>query len=210
MRDLTQKLKLDQRELFAVYEELAYKKDGNIIAQTYNLPLGMSPRELLSYLFVFTENEYEKYSMKIFGKYDRKEWYRYVTIASIIQKESGSKEEMAQVSGVIYNRISKRMRLQMDGALNYGAYSHTKVTPAMIENDTTSYNTYKNYGIPNDPICAVEFEAIRAALFPVKSNYLYFMKKPNGKGHNFSSSFDGHRDNIIKVKESKRVTQRNN
>lgn len=54
---------------------------------------------------------------------------------------------MPIVSAVIRNRLDKKMRLQMDGSLNYGKYSHTKVTPAMIRNDTTSYNTYRNDGI---------------------------------------------------------------
>lgn len=203
LKELSLKLQLPQEELFSIYHELAYKKDGNIISQTYNLPIGMNPRDLLTYLFQYTEDEYQKYSMKIFGKYNKEEWYRYITIASIIQKESASKKEMAQVSGVIYNRIAKRMRLQMDGTLNYGVNSHTKVTPQMIQNDTSSYNTYKFGGIPKDPICAVEFEAIRAAIFPTKSTYLFFMKKSDGSGHAFTGDYGSHKAVIHKVKKEK-------
>jgi len=210
LNELSQKLQLPREELFAVYGELAYKKDGNIISQTYNLPIGMNPRDLLTYLFQYTEDEYQKYSMKIFGKYDREEWYKYITIASVIQKESASKKEMPQVSGVIYNRIAKRMRLQMDGTLNYGPYSHTKVTPQMIQNDMSSYNTYKFGGIPKDPVCAVEFEAIRAALFPAKSSYLFFMKKSDGSGHAFTTNYGSHKAVINEVKKDKAVNKEKN
>ena len=92
----------------------------------------------------------------------------------------------------------------MDGTLNYGKYSHMKVTPSMIKNDTTDYNTYKNRGLPKSPVCAIEFEAIKAAIFPVKSNYLYFMKSSDGMKHDFSSSYKKHKQNIHKVKKEKR------
>ena len=61
----------------------------------------------------------------------------------------------------------------MDGVLNYSKYSHTKITPKMIKEDTSEYNTYKNRGLPSNPVCAVELTAIKAAIFPIKSNYLY-------------------------------------
>jgi len=207
LNELADKLKLPREELFKIYYELAYKKDGNIISQTYNLPIGMNPRDLLLYLFQYTEEEYQKYSMKIFGKYNKDEWYRYITIASIVQKESASKEEMTQVSGVIYNRLAKKMKLQMDGTLNHGEFSHTKVTPTMIANDNTSYNTYKFNGIPTDPVCAVEFEAIKAALFPAKNSYLFFMRKLDGTGHAFTSSFDDHKSVIKSVVEAKKKVE---
>jgi len=199
LNELSQKLKLPREDLFRIYNELAFKKDGNIISQTYNLPIGMNPRDLLLYLFEYTEGEYQKYSMKIFGKYNKNEWYRYITIASIIQKESASREEMTQVSGVIYNRLAQKMKLQMDGTLNYGEFSHTKVTPTMIANDETSYNTYKFSGVPTDPICAVEFEAIKAALFPAKNSYLFFMKNVSGESHSFSTTCSGHKANIQEI-----------
>ena len=196
LNELADKLKLPREELFKVYAELAYKKDGNIISQTYNLPIGMNPRDLLLYLFQYTDEEYQKYSIKIFGKYYKQVWYKYIIIASVIQKESGSKAEMMQVSGVVYNRLAQKMKLQMDGTLNYGEFSHTKVTPTMIANDDTSYNTYKYAGIPTDPVCAVEFEAIKAAIFPAKNSYLFFMKKAEGGGHSFASNFEAHKANI--------------
>ena len=199
LQDLAQTLNISTSRLFDVYAKKAYKLDGNIIADTYYLPIGMNEEELIEHLLEITDKKYEKLSKKIFGLYNREKWYQYVTIASIIQKESASKEEMHLISSVIHNRINKGMKLQMDGTLNYGKYSHVTVTPQMIQNDKTQFNTYKNKGIPNDPICAIEFEAIRSAIFPTKTNYLYFMKSTKGDGHNFSSSYKGHIANIKTV-----------
>ncbi|NOR56369.1 MAG: aminodeoxychorismate lyase, partial [Sulfurovum sp.] len=113
----------------------------------------------------------------------------------IIQKEAASEEEMPLVSSVIYNRLNKGMRLQMDGTLNYGKYSHMKVTPERIKNDETKFNTYKHKGLPSSPIGAVSLSAILAAIKPAKTDYLYFMKNKEGV-HDFSKSYKTHRKNI--------------
>ena len=204
LQNLAKTLNISTIKLFETYALLAYKKDGNIIADTYYLPLGMNEVQLIKYLLNITENKYQKLSKKIFGEYNQKNWYKYITIASIIQKESASKNEMALISSVIYNRLKKNMKLQMDGTLNYSKYSHTKITPSMIKNDQTTYNTYKYRGLPSDPVCAIEIEAIKAAIFPVKTNYLYFMKSIDGTKHNFASSYKKHIKNIRKVQRDKK------
>ena len=75
---------------------------------------------------------------------------------------------MPIIASVVHNRLKKNMALQMDGTLNYGKYSNSVVTTDRIRNDETSYNTYKNKGLPKDPVCAVSLDAIKAAIFPVK------------------------------------------
>ena len=204
LQDLAKKLNISTYKLFETYATLAYKKDGNIIADTYYLPLGMNEEQLIKHLLSITEKKYRKLSEKIFGQYNKRNWYKYVTIASIIQKESASKDEMALVSSVIYNRLKKNMKLQMDGTLNYSKYSHTKVTPSMIKNDTSNYNTYKYKGVPSDPVSAIEFDAIKAAIFPIQTDYLYFMKSSDGTKHDFASSYKKHKQNIKKVQREKR------
>jgi UPF0755 protein len=90
------------------------------------------------------------------------------------------------------------MKLQMDGTLNYGKYSHIKITPKRIREDSSYYNTYKYEGVPKYPVCNVSLEAIKAAIFPTKSDYLYFMKAKNGK-HNFTRYYSTHLSNINAV-----------
>ena len=88
----------------------------------------------------------------------------------------------------------------MDGTLNYGKYSHVKVTPARIRDDNSTFNTYKFKGIPPSPIGAVSLAAIKAAVKPAKTTHLYFMKNKSGT-HDFSDSFKAHRKNIMKIKK---------
>jgi UPF0755 protein len=204
LQEVAKKLNISTIKLFELYAQKAYMKDGNILADTYHIPYGMNETQLINYLLNDTKKRYKNFSKRIFGLYNKKNWYKYIIIASIIQKEAASKEEMPLVSSVIYNRLQKNMKLQMDGTLNYANFSHTKVTPKMIEEDTTSYNTYKNNGLPDDPICAVELDAIKAAIFPAKTDYLYFMKSANGKGHIFTNSYKKHLKVIKKVKKIKR------
>ena len=204
LKQISKKLNIPVKDLFVSYSKYAYKLDGNIIPQTYSLPLGMKSDDVIKHLINYSDKQYRKNAIKIFGTYDKKAWYRFLIIASIIQKEAASKEEMPTVASVIYNRIKKGMKLQMDGTLNYGKYSHVKVTRKMIKNDTTDYNTYKTTGIPSNPICAVEFEAIKSAIFPKKTNYLYFMKSVKGNKHVFTSNYKNHARVIRAVQKSKR------
>ena len=113
----------------------------------------------------------------------------------MIQKESNSIEEMPLISSVIYNRLEKGMRLQMDGTLNYGPYAHTIVTPERIQSDESEYNTYKHKGLPPHPLSTVTLDALKATMEPTKSNYIFFMLNENGT-HNFTTTYDQHLENI--------------
>lgn len=196
LKKLAIEFNLDEKKLNDIYDKYAYKLDGNILAETYSLPIGMGEEHLIFYLFSHTNRKYEEFSNKIFGFYDKEQWYKYVTLASVIQKEAATIDEMPIISSVIYNRLKKRMPLQMDGTLNYGEFSNTTVTAMRIKEDNSSYNTYKNRGIPKNPVCAVSIDSIKAAIFPVKSDYLYFVRDNNTGLHKFSSSYIEHKSNI--------------
>ncbi|WP_366517899.1 endolytic transglycosylase MltG [uncultured Arcobacter sp.] len=196
LKDISEKFNLSFTKLQNSYNKYAYRLDGNILAETYNLPMGMDEDHIIFYLISYTNKRYEEFSNKIFGHYIKKSWYTYVTMASIIQKEAADTEEMPIVSSVIQNRLKRKMPLQMDGTLNYGVYSHTKVTPKMIREDITSYNTYKYSELPKNPVCAVSLDAIKAAIFPAKTEYLYFFRnKATGK-HSFTKTYKEHINNI--------------
>jgi len=188
-------LKLDRKILQQEYNKRTYIEEGAFVPDTYKLPIGISEKELIYILLNKSLIYMKQLSMKIFATYNKKKWFHYVAIASIIQKESANNKEMPLISSVIYNRIKKGMRLQMDGTLNYGKYSHIKVTAKRIRQDDTIYNTYKIKGVPILPICNVSASAIKAAIFPAKTNYLYFVKSKRGT-HNFSSNYSTHLYNI--------------
>lgn len=196
LNKVSKEFNLSRTKLKDIYKDYAYKTDGNILANTYSLPIGMNEDHLLFYLFSKTNKQYEYFAKKIFGTFDKKQWYHYIIVASIIQKEAASIDEMPIISSVIHNRIKKRMKLQMDGTLNYGIYSHKKITKRRILNDNSSFNTYKYKGLPDNPVCAVSLNAIKAAIFPVKTKYLYFVRDNKTGFHIFSENYKKHINNI--------------
>lgn len=196
LKKLALEFNLSEEKLHKIYNQYAFKADGNILADTYSLPLGMKEDHMIFYLFSQSNKKYEEFSKKIFGIYDKRKWYYYLSLASVIQKEAASVNEMPIVSSVIHNRLKKGMKLQMDGTLNYGKYSNMKVTSKRIREDNSSYNTYKISGLPKDPVCAVSLDSIKAAIFPVKSDYLYFVRNNKNGLHKFSKDYVSHVNNI--------------
>ncbi len=118
-----------------------------------------------------------------------------VTFASIIEKETGAGFERPIVSSVFHNRISKKMRLQTDPTVLYGlAVKHGKMPTNITKSDLltpTVYNTYTIMGLPPTPIANPGIEALRAAIKPAKSNYLFFVSQNNGT-HIFSENIQQH------------------
>lgn len=198
LASIAKELKLSKSKLEAYYKEFSHYPEAGIYADTYYVPYGISEKHLMYFLLDESSKKYKEISKKVYGNYREKKWLETLIIASIIQKEAANTEEMPLVSSVIYNRLNKNMALQMDGTLNYGPYSHIKVTPERIQNDTSRFNTYKYKGLPLSPVGAVSLDALKAAMKPAKTNYLYFMKNSQGV-HDFTDTFKEHRQNIKKV-----------
>jgi len=195
LNQLSQNLHLNRNKLQKEYNKQAYIPDGLFVPDTYYIPIGITEKEIIRLLLSISQKKMKELSFKFFGNYNKIKWLHIVAIASVIQKESANKKEMPIVSSVIRNRLKKGMKLQMDGTLNYGKYSHIKITPKRIKQDNSIYNTYIHKGVPKVPVCNVSADAIRAAVFPSKTNYLYFMKSKKGT-HDFSCNYSTHLANI--------------
>lgn len=136
-------------------------------------------------------------------KYNGLTFAEIITLASIIEKESGGKgsvdgalslqDERNLVAGVFYNRLKIGQALESDATVNYIT---GKDTPAVSGQDlavNSPYNTYKFAGLPPGPICNPSLGSIKAALNPATTDYFYFLhKQPSGKV-DFSKTFDEHR-----------------
>jgi len=194
-QQLASELNLDAKTLYDNFTRYAPYEEGSLVPDTYNLPIGIEEKEVVIHLLRSSSLRHKAWAKKIFGTYHKKKWQQYLIMASVIQKEAANKQEMPIVASVIYNRLKKGMKLQMDGTLNYGRYSHQKVTAKRIRSDKSHYNTYKHRGLPPLPVCNVELTAIKAAIFPAKTDYLYFMKGKKGT-HDFSRYYSTHLRNI--------------
>lgn len=192
LEQAAKQLGLDANLLLKEFEKQAPYKEGVFLPETYKIPKGVTEKLLIQMLLNYAQLSHQKTSRKIFGAYNPKKWHQYIIIASVIQKEAANESEMPVVASVIYNRLKKGMKLQMDGTLNYGIYSHTKITPQRIREDNSSYNTYKFEGLPKEAVCNVSLAAIRAAIFPAKTDYLYFVRDKNTGIHIFNTHIDAH------------------
>ncbi len=201
LRNLSKKEELNLEKLKAAYYTHTSSPEGMLYPETYSMMIDSNETKIMDELFAFSKKKFEALQ-KEYGVAED-EFEKKLIIASVVEKEAASKEEMPLVASVVYNRLKINMPLQMDGTLNYGIYSHQKVTPQRIREDESSYNTYKNRGLPKYPVCNPSQEAINAALRPASTDFLYFMRNKEGK-HNFSNSYTEHKSNINDVKKSNR------
>jgi UPF0755 protein len=115
--------------------------------------------------------------------------YDVLIIASMIEKEVIAPEERALVSGVIYNRLHKGMVLGIDATVRYGF--NVPGTEALKESQLNSlnpYNTRRVPGLPPTPIANPGLASLQAAAHPAKTDYLYFVRKPDRIHHFFTAS----------------------
>lgn len=120
-----------------------------------------------------------------------------ITLASIVQCESGIYSEQQKIAGVYINRLKKDMLLQADPTLKFANknFEVQRVTNADKEIDSP-YNTYKNKGLPPGPICLVLPQSIDAVLNFDKSNYIFFCARPDFSGYSdFASTYEQHQRN---------------
>ncbi len=207
---LAKDMKLDRKKLQQKYQTLTRFKEADIFADRYTVARNADENTIIEYLFDLSRRKLIRFEMDNFTKMpDTATLKVLLTIASIIQKESNSVKEMPLISSVIHNRLTKDMRLQMDSTLNYKELSHVIVTSERIKSDKSYYNTYKHKGLPPHPLSTVTLDALKAAMFPQKSDYLFFMLSPKG-GHTFTATYDKHLENIrtFRVYQKEREKQK--
>jgi len=129
-----------------------------------------------------------------------------VTLASLVEKETGVAEERNLVAGVFANRIEKGMRLDCDPTTIYAALLDDRYTGVIHKSDLESqnpYNTYRRVGLPPGPIANPGSAALAAALHPAATDYLFFVAKAEGGGHVFSATRAAHEKAVAAYRHAK-------
>ncbi len=176
--------------------------EGYLFPETYSFVPGVSERALLRmmveqfHLRMTTElrEAAEELGLSL---------HQHVSLASLIEKETGLVEEMPLVSSVFHNRLKVNMRLQTDPTAVYDLedFSGT-VTRAHLANPSP-YNTYIIHGLPPGPIASPGLAALTAAVFPATTDYYYFVSKRDGS-HHFSRTLREHNNAIQKYLRNRR------
>ncbi|MFA5135429.1 MAG: endolytic transglycosylase MltG [Patescibacteria group bacterium] len=120
--------------------------------------------------------------------------YNIVTLASIIEKEVRTDQDRKIAAGIFYERLDAGVALQSDATVNY-VTGNQALQPTIAETEIDNpYNTYRYAGLPPGPICNPSLSAILAAIYPQKSDYFYFLTKPDGETV-FSTTYEQHLEN---------------
>ncbi|HSN05036.1 MAG TPA: endolytic transglycosylase MltG [Nitrospira sp.] len=126
--------------------------------------------------------------------------HEVLTLASVIEKETGAGDERPQISSVFHNRLKKRIPLQSDPTVIYGLPNFDGNLHKKDLSNPSPYNTYRWAGLPPGPIASPGAESIRATLYPAASRYLYFVSKNDGT-HQFSATLDEHNKAVEKYQK---------
>jgi len=165
--------------------------EGYLFPDTYMLPRKVSQEEILKTMVkrfqsAWGPNE-EQRAREIGMTRDQ-----VITLASIVEKETGAPEERPIISGVFHNRLNKKMKLQSDPTSIYGIWSRYKGNIHKSDLlDVNPYNTYMVSALPVGPISNPGSDAIRATLNPAVHHYLYFVSKNDGT-HVFTATYENH------------------
>ena len=129
--------------------------------------------------------------------------YKALTLASIVEKETGLASERKAIAGLFIRRLEIGMKLQTDPTVIYGMGDSYQGDIRFRDLRTdTAYNTYTRYGLPPSPIAMPGKAAINAVLHPVKTKHLYFVAKGDGS-HVFSQTLKQHNVAVNKYQRNK-------
>lgn len=170
--------------------------EGYLFPDTYLLTRGQSPDLILAmmvgrFLDVYSEVLAETAAGEKGSAEKPPNRHEVVTLASIVEKETGIAEERPLVAAVFVNRLKKKMLLQADPTVMYGVRKFDMALTRKDLKTPTAYNTYVKKGLPAGPICNPGRDSLLAVLHPAETPYLYFVSKNDGT-HQFSRTLKEH------------------
>lgn len=170
--------------------------EGYLFPDTYRVYRDSSLDEVLKKIFSNLENKITA-EMKTEIVRQKKDFFEILTMASIVEKEAPDNENMAKIADIFWRRLDDGWPLQSCATVNYIT---GKSSPAVSSADKavdSPYNTYKYRGLPPGPICNPSLNAIKAAIYPEKNSYVYFMSGSDGTIH-YARTLEEHNANVAK------------
>lgn len=164
--------------------------EGFLFPSTYRLTHATTPAALVQMMTSQFRKEWKRLSA---GKTADPE--KTVTLASLVEKETGNPTERPLVASVFQNRLRIGMPLDCDPTVIYAALLENRYRGEIHRSDLDRkhpYNTYQHAGLPPGPIANPGESSLAAALQPAETNYLYFVARPDGGGHVFTSNLEAH------------------
>jgi UPF0755 protein len=176
--------------------------EGSLVADTQRIERGMTRQQIIDKMQADQKRLVESIWSRRTDDLPLADINEFVTLASIVEKETGKGDERSRVAAVFLNRLERGMRLQSDPTIIYGLFGG-KGKPAdrpIYQSDiekVTPYNTYQIDGLPPTPIANPGRAALEAVASPSKTDDLYFVADGTG-GHAFASSLEEHNQNVAR------------
>ncbi|GGU46039.1 aminodeoxychorismate lyase [Streptomyces lavendofoliae] len=169
--------------------------EGFLFPATYPVYRKTTPRGLLDYMVRTAHQRFGADRITSGAQRNGVSLYQTVTIASVVQAEADTPEDMGKVARVIHNRLAQGMTLQMDSTLNYGLGRSTLDTSHADTRMDNPYNTYNRQGLPPTPIGNPGEQAMHAAVDPPPGDWLYFVTVRPGDTR-FTADYAEHLRNV--------------
>ena len=171
--------------------------EGIYFPDTYLIPTDEAPADIARRLQAKFDEKFAPAAKEALAQNIR--WPTLLKIASIVQREAARKSDMPLIAGVLWNRLLKDMKLEVDATIQYARGNTGNGWWAPIKPDDTKmdspFNTYKYKGLPPHPIANPGLDAINAVLFPEETDCFYYLHDNSGEIH-CAKTFEEHKENI--------------
>src|ERR1700753_199844 len=185
-------------------------REGTLLPETYKFPRGTPRDQVIARM--------QQAQKRVLGEiWERrnpdipiKSPEQLVTLASIVEKETGKADERSRVAAVFVNRLRQKIKLQSDPTIIYGLVGGKGTLGRPIKRSEiqqpSPYNTYVVDGLPPGPIANPGRASLEAAAHPARTRDLFFVADGTG-GHSFSDTYDQHAKNVAKLRQMEKQTQ---
>jgi UPF0755 protein len=185
-------------------------REGTMLPETYKFPRGTSREQVIQRMQAAQKRLVAEIWEHRSPDVPVKSPEQLVTLASIVEKETGRADERSRVAAVFANRLQKKMKLQSDPTIIYGLVGGKGTLGRPIKRSEIAqpspYNTYVIDGLPPGPIANPGRASLEAAANPARTRDLFFVADGTG-GHAFSESLDAHQKNVAKLRAIEKQTQ---
>jgi UPF0755 protein len=181
--------------------------EGALMPETYKFTRGATREQMLEQMLRLQERVVQEVWSRRAPGLPIETPEEFVTLASIVERETGRADERSRVAGVFINRLRQGMRLQSDPTVIYGLFGGAgrpadwAITNAALDKPTP-YNTYQIAGLPPGPIANPGRAALEAVANPSRTNELYFVADGTG-GHAFAATLEEHNRNVARWRQIK-------
>lgn len=179
-----------------------YKAEGFLFPAVYDFPASYTEKDILVMLVKNFHEQMQKAG--ILDEVEKRDLYlrNIINLAAMVEKEAVFEDEMPLIAGVFQKRLDIDMPIQSDTTIQYILGEQREIITWKDTEISHPFNTYQRYGLPPGPIASPGLAAIKAALNPLKTDYLYFVAEKDGH-HRFTTNYSDHLQAIRNIENGR-------